>query len=126
MSAQFQPYLVVSENETKPKRFKSKAQRRHFTEDNVLKLPVNKDKQHFVWDSGTGAARGLAILVGQTGTKTYFVCYRFPGSPKPHYKKLGRVGEITLNQAHTAAMEARRLANQGRDPKADDPTKSDS
>src|SRR5690349_21791700 len=111
--------------ENSKRRRKAKAQRRHFTEDNVLRLPVDKE-QRFVWDAGTGATRGLAILVNPTGTKTYFVNYRFPGMPKLHYKKLGRVGEISLEEARGAALEARRLAVQGKDPKADDPNRSDS
>ena len=108
----------------KPKRPKAKAARKQLSERNVLSLPV-KPQQHFVWDAGTGAARGMAVLVNPTGTKTYFVNYRFPGSKKLHYKKLGRVGESTLAEARTAALEARRLAYQNKDPKADDPNKSD-
>jgi len=107
MTAQSQPQTAVPEIESGPKaikkRTKTKAQRRHFTEDKVLRLPVGK-KQRFIWDAGTGAARGLAVLVNPTGTKTYFVNYRFPGSPKLYYKKLGRVGEITLEEARAAAM----------------------
>ena len=113
------------ERDQKSVRPKAKAKRRHFTESSVLRLPVNKVKQHFVWDAGAGAARGLSILVNPTGTKTYFVNYRFPGSPTVHYKKLGRVGETRLEEARAAALEARRLANQNVDPKADDPTRSD-
>ena len=109
---------------SKPKRPKAKAARKHLTERNVRALPV-KPHQHFIWDAGTGAARGMAVLVNPTGTKTYFVNYRFPGSTKLRYRKLGRVGEITLEEARTAALETRRLANQNKDPKADDPTKSD-
>jgi integrase len=106
------------------KRSKRPANRRHFTEQNVLRMPV-KAKQYFVWDKGTGAARGLAVLVNPTGTCTYFVNYKFPGSNRLHYKKLGRVGEVTLEEARAKAIETRRLANQNKDPKADDPIKSD-
>ena len=67
----------------------------------------------------------MAVLVNPSGTKTYFVNYRFPGSQALHYKKLGRVSEITLEEARTAALETRRLAYQNKDPKADDPNKSD-
>jgi integrase len=101
------------------------ARRKSFTEQNVLRLKVERF-QHFVWDSGTGAARGLAVLVNPTGTKTFFVNYRFPGSKRLHYKKLGRVGEMTVEEARTAALAARRAASRNRDPKADDPVHSDS
>ena len=106
------------------KRRKAKANRKRLTETNVRALPV-KPKQHFVWDSGTAAARGLAVLVNPTGTKSFFVNYKFPGSKKLYYRKLGRVGEVSLEEARTAALETRRLANQNKDPKADDPSKSD-
>src|SRR6266566_3413847 len=100
------------------------ARRKSFTEQNVLRLKVEA-YQHFVWDAKTGSARGLAVLVNPTGTKTYFVNYRFPGSKRLHYKKLGRVGEVTVEEARTAAIAARRAASQGKDPKADDPNRSD-
>ena len=106
------------------RRSKAKANRKTFTETNVLRLPV-KPNQHFVWDAGTGAARGLAVLVNPTGTKTYFVNYRFPGSKKLLYLKLGRIGKITVEEARAAALAARRAAKQGKDPKASDPNKSD-
>ena len=89
----------------------------------MLRLPVKKGKQHFVWDAGTGAARGLAVLVNPLGTKTYFVNYRLGG--RLTYKKLGRVGEITLEEARTDAIAARRLASKDIDPKGDDPSKSE-
>jgi integrase len=119
--ARYRPKVLALEPKPRPK---AKANRKRFTEQNVLALRV-KPHQHFVWDEGTGAVRGLSILVNPTGTKTYFVNYRFPGSEKLHYKKLGRVGEITLEAARTGALEARQLANQNKDPKADDPAKSD-
>jgi integrase len=103
---------------------KAKARRKTFTETNLNRLKV-KPHQHFIWDAGTGAARGLAVLVNPTGTKTYFVNYRFPGSAKLYYKKIGRVGETSLEEARAAALAARRAASQGRDPKADDPNRSD-
>lgn len=117
----------VNEAETQPKatRPKAKATRKTFTETNVLKLPV-KPVQHFVWDAGTEAARGLAVLVNPTGTKTYFVNYRFPGSKRLHYMKIARVGDISLTKAREKAREARKLAFENKDPKASDPNRSDS
>jgi integrase len=100
------------------------ANRKHFTEENVLKLP-RKNHQFLIWDEGTGAARGLAILVSPTGTKSYRVVFYFPGSSKPNWKHLGRVGEITLEAARKAALEARGAATQGDDPRAGDANKSD-
>jgi integrase len=116
MIARYRPNLNRAE--------RRRARREHFSEAKVRALRV-KPYQHFVWDAGTGAARGLAVLVNPTGTKTYFVNYRFPGSKRLHYKKIGRVGEVTLDEARTAAEAARRAASQNRDPKADDPARSD-
>jgi len=104
-----------------PKRRKTRenANRKHFTEDNVLALRSKKDKQYLIWDMGTDAARGLAILVSPTGTKSYRAVYYFPGSVRPHYKHLGRVGEMTLDQARIETRKARGDAKKGIDPKAD-------
>ena len=115
---------VPQVNESETTQRKRKANRKTFTETNVLRLPVSR-QQHFVWDSGTGAVRGLCVLVNPSGTKTYFVNYRFPGSKKLHYKKLGRVGEMRLEEARSAALAARRLAYENKDPNADDPSRSD-
>jgi integrase len=108
---------------TKPRR-KRKANRRRLTETSVLRLPVSKT-QHFVWDKGTNAVRGLCVQVNPSGTRTYFVNYRFPGSKRLHYKKLGRVGEMELEEARDEARKVRRLAHENKDPKADDAHKSD-
>jgi integrase len=108
----------------KPRR-KRKANRRRLTETSVLRLPVSKT-QHFVWDRGTNAVRGLCVQVNPSGTRTYFVNYRFPGSKRLHYKKLGRVGEMELEEAREEARKVRRLAHENKNPKAGDPYKSDS
>ena len=103
--------------------------RKYFTEDNVLDLPARR-KQYVVWDAASGrgtadAARGLCILVSPKGAKSYRVCFYYPGSSKPHYMKLGRVGEITLAQARQKARVARGVAGEGHDPSASSVTKSD-
>jgi integrase len=98
--------------------------RKHFTEENVHKIPAKK-KQYLIWDQGTGAARGLAILVSPTGTKSFRVVFYWPGSVKPNYKNLGRVGEVNLADARKLAWEARAMARKGDDPRAGAVTKSD-
>ena len=55
-----------------------------------------------MWDEGGDSARGLAILVSPTGTRSYRCVYYYPGSPKPHWKHLGRVDEIELEEARQA------------------------
>lgn len=100
------------------------ANHKHFTEENVHKIP-RKNKQFLVWDWGTGAARGLAILSSPTGTKSYRVAFYWPGSSKPNYRHLGRVGEMSLADARKEAMESRGMATRGEDPRAGEANKSD-
>jgi integrase len=93
----------------------SAANRKHLTEANVLVLQV-KQKPYKVWDAGTGAARGLHILVQPSGTTTYRVNYG-----KSIGLKLGRVGEMTLEEARAETRKIRGLAAKGHDPKQHDP-----
>jgi integrase len=97
---------------------------RKLNEQNVLKLPVQKRRPHYAWDSGTDAARGLGVLVLPSGTKSYRVTFYFPGSSKPHSMHLGRVGEMSLADARKRARAARERAREGFDPKAEDATRS--
>jgi integrase len=98
------------------------ANRKKLTEANVLTLPVAK-RPYRVWDSGTGAARGLHILVQPTGTRTYRVTYQVGGGKRAI--ALGRVGVTTLEEARTKARQAQRTADDGHDPKRFDPKLSD-
>src|SRR4051812_39005388 len=93
----------------KPTRPKAEAFRKHFTETNVLRLPT-KNKQYLIWDGartdrGDDAARGLAILVSPTGTKSYRAVFYYPGSAKPYWMHLGRVGEMSLARARERTRE---------------------
>jgi integrase len=96
---------------------------KRFTEESVEALPI-KRRQHMAWDSGPDAARGLGILISPSGSRSYRVTYYFPGSPKGHSMHLGRVGEMTLEDARKQLRLAREKARQGIDPKHDDLTKS--
>lgn len=106
------------------KKKRAAANHKHFTEENVHNIP-RKNHQFLVWDWGTGAARGLAVLSSPTGTKSYRVVFYFPGSSKPNYRHLGRVGEITLEAARKLALESRGMAVRGEDPRAGEANKSD-
>jgi len=96
-----------------------------FTERNVLKLR-SKKTQFQVWDYGTGAVRGLSILVSPGGTKSYRSTYYFEGSPKPHSRHLGRVVEMSLAKARELCRKDRTDAREGIDPKGSAPGASDS
>jgi integrase len=112
-----------------PKRPKAAAKRVFFPEENVLTWkPKGRapEGQWSFWDAGTGAARGLGILVSpKTGTRSYFCVYYFNGSPKPYSKWLGRVGELSLGKARDLTRKHRGDSREGIDPKADDIRKSD-
>jgi integrase len=96
---------------------------KQFTDESVLSLPV-KRRQHMAWDTGAAAARGLGILISPSGAKSYRVTYYFPGSAKGYSMHIGRVGEMSLEDARTRARLAREKARQGIDPKGDDLSKS--
>ena len=115
-------------DEQAPDRKIKKANRKVFTEKNVLTLRARR-KQYMVWDGGNGrgsgeVVRGLGILVSPIGAKSYRSVYYFPGSSKSHSRHLGRVGEMTLEEARKLCREDRGTARSGNDPRADDPSKS--
>jgi integrase len=112
---------------------RAKANHLYFTDPAITKLKP-KRKQYLVWDAWTDdrqrgpsdPARGLCVLVSPKGAKSFRCCYYFPGSPKPNYMHLGRVGEMPLTAARRRCSEARGLAREGKDPRAGDPAKSGS
>src|SRR5262249_35048472 len=63
--------------------------------------------------------------VNPSGTKSYRCVYYFPGDSKPHWKKLGRVGVMSLEEAREATRDTQRQAGKGDDPTSNDPNKSD-
>jgi integrase len=108
---------------------KRKRSHKIFNESNVLTLPIRRS-QYTVWDRGRGrgagaCAIGLGILVSPGGVRSYRSTFYFPGSPRAHSRHLGRVGEMTLGEAREQCRLDRRLAREGKDPRADDPTTSD-
>lgn len=102
------------------------ANRKTFTDQNVMKLRCKPDKQYLIWDAGTGAAKGLAILVSPQGAKSFRCVFYYPGSPKPHWRHLGRVGEMKLAEARELTGKTRAAARRGEDPRANDGLHSDS
>lgn len=94
---------------------------KRLTEESVLRLPV-KRQAYQVQDSGTDGVRGLHVLVQPSGTRTFRLLYRL------HTKRLalviGRVGDMTLEDARTRAHKARAMAAKGDDPRLDDPERT--
>jgi len=113
-------------------RKRRKANHVYFTDASIAALKPRKTA-YLAWDAttkegqrGPGPARRLAVLVSPLGTKSYRCVFYYPGSSKPHWRHLGKVNEMTLEQARAKTGETQEKAKQGIDPNADDPTKSDS
>ena len=68
-----------------------------------------------IWDTGTNGQRGLSVLLPSGGTKTFLVTFYLRG--RPVTAKLGRVGEISLQEARTLTVEYRAKAQKGIDPR---------
>ncbi len=66
------------------------ANRKKFTDLSLRRSKPKKDRQYMVWDRGTQGQRGLSLLISPGGTKSFRSTYYFPGSSKPHSRKLGR------------------------------------
>jgi integrase len=99
---------------------RAKANRKKLSESVIRNLPVRRKRQYQTWDAGTGAERGLSVLVSPAGAKSYRSTFYFPGSPKPHSRHLGRVGEISLEEARKQCGIDREKAKQGIDPRKGD------
>ena len=70
-------------------------------------------KRQLVWDA---LVPGFAVRVTDRGAKAFVLVARFPGSPNPTARALGRVGAISLEDARARAREWIGLIYQGRDP----------
>lgn len=66
-----------------------------------------------------GGAPGLQCVVSGSGTKSWRLFYRLPGSMKRHSMTLGRYPGLSLGDARKLANEKLALAADGRDPKAE-------
>jgi len=111
---------------------RAKAKHVYFTDAAIAKHAPKK-KQYLIWDAwlperrrGAPPARGLCVLVSPRGAKSFRAVFYYPGSPKPHYKHLGRVGEMSLEEARRLCGEVRAMAKEGRDPNAGNPANSGS
>jgi len=59
---------------------------------------------------------GFAVRVTATGQKSFVLVTRFPRSPNPTARSLGKVGAITLEDARVKAREWLKLIAAGTDP----------
>ncbi len=81
----------------------------------AIKIP-DEGKEVIIWDS---EVKGFFIRVLSSGTKTYNLKYRMPGGrgAKQGQIKLGRHGELTVEQARQAALDHKEKVRKNVDPR---------
>jgi integrase len=94
-----------------PTRTKGAPNRRRFTEENVRRLELPADGQVVWWDEKT---TGLSVLLSQK-TRTYRCTFILHG--KKISDKIGRVGEVKLEDARKQVIRWRGQASLGTDPR---------
>jgi len=72
----------------------------------------------FKWDAGDGALKGFGVRVKPSGAKSYFVQYR-NSEGRTRRLVLGRVGELTPEQARELASDRFKQVRLGGDPSAE-------
>lgn len=97
--------------------------KRYFTDRSLKALaPAKAGSRYELWDTkipGFGVRVGDATdpsRPGKAGQVGFILYTRFPGSPHPSRRALGRYGAITLEKAREKAAEWRELARKGIDP----------
>ena len=80
--------------------------------------PSSEGRDVFTWDAGDGSLKGFGVRVKPSGASSYFVQYRNRDG-RTRRLVLGRVGEITPDEARRLAADRLRDARNGADPSAD-------
>jgi hypothetical protein len=104
---------------------RKRAEKRYLTDRTLKALPPAKQgKRYDLWDTkvpGFGCRVGDDTdpsRPGKAGHISFVLYARFPGSPHPSRRALGRYSAITLEAAREKAAEWRELARKGIDPAA--------
>jgi hypothetical protein len=84
--------------------------------DTVRPDPIGRDV--FAWDAGDGALKGFGVRVKPSGVASYFIQYR-NREGRTRRLVLGRVGELTPDEARKLATDRLRDARKGADPSAE-------
>jgi integrase len=97
--------------------------KKYFTDRTLKALaPARKGSRHELWDT---KIPGFGIRVGddrdpgrpgKAGQISFVLYTRFPGSPSPTRRTLGRYGQLTLEAARAKAADWRTLIDRGIDP----------
>lgn len=83
----------------------------------ALKPAPSRREDYLVTDA---IVPGLGVRVGHTGTKTFVLVTRFPGSRNPTRRELGKYGALTLEEARKKARDWLELIARGIDPKVEE------
>jgi integrase len=81
-------------------------------------LRPDPSRDVFKWDAGDGALKGFGVRVKPSGIASYFVQYRNKEG-RTRRLVLGRVGELTPDEARHLAADKLKEARTGGDPSAD-------
>ena len=95
----------------------------YFTDRSLKALaPARKGKRYELWDT---KIPGFGVRVndetdrarkGKAGRISFVLYTRFPGSPHPSRRALGRYGQLTLEAARDKAAQWRAMVDKGIDP----------
>ena len=72
----------------------------------------------FAWDAGDGALKGFGVRIKPSGIASYLVQYRNQEG-RTRRLVLGRVGELTPDEARSLAADKLKGVRKGADPSAD-------
>ena len=78
--------------------------------------PAGRDV--FCWDAGDGALKGFGVRLKPSGAASYLVQYRNKEC-RTRRLVLGRVGELTPDEARQLAADSLKEVRKGGDPSAD-------
>jgi integrase len=81
-------------------------------------LAPDPKRDVFKWDAGDGALKGFGVRVKPSGVASYFVQYRNKEG-RTRRLVLGRVGELTPDEARRIAADKLKEARTGGDPSAE-------
>jgi integrase len=80
--------------------------------------PDGTERDVFAWDGGDGALKGFGVRVKKSGAASYFIQYRNQEG-RTRRLVLGRVGELTPNEARQLAADRLKGVRKGGDPSAE-------
>jgi hypothetical protein len=80
--------------------------------------PDQTGRDVFIWDAGDGALKGFGVRLKPSGIASFFVQYRNQEG-RTRRLVLGRVGELTPDEARRLAADKLKEVRKGADPSAD-------